>query len=131
MFGNEFGSIFRLSSMKPFIFKHFSHFYYLFIKIQNPQKALFSRLFSISTFLSWFGNFYRKGRVNDTKIYFDTPATYLRHEYNRYTLSVKYCCHLKCKIPRHTKRHHYLYHYKKWCLNFLLYQGSPYVVTLS
>ena len=100
---NEFGGIFRLSSMKAFIFKYFSHFYYLFIKIQNPQKPYFLGFFQFPHFLSWFGNFYRKGRVNNTIIYFDAPFYHPIHEHNRYTLSVKNCCHLKCKIPRHTK----------------------------
>ena len=45
MFDNEFGSYFRLSSTKPFIFNAFSHFYHQIHKIQNPRKALFYRLF--------------------------------------------------------------------------------------
>ena len=103
-FGNKFGSIFRSSSVKPFIFKHFSHFYYHFIKIQNPQKALFSRLFSISTLLNIVRYFLQKGAREQYYIYFDAPIHHPRHEYNRYTLSENYCCHLKCKIPRHIKR---------------------------
>ena len=97
-------SIFNYVRQKP-LFSSISSIFTIFLpKYRIIKKPYFLGFFHFPHFLSQFDNFYRKGRVNDTIIYFDASAIHLRHLYNRYTLSVKYCCHLKCKISRHTKK---------------------------
>ena len=50
MFGNDFGSIIRLSSVKPFIFNAFSQFPHHSIKIPLLKKPYFLGFFNFCTF---------------------------------------------------------------------------------